>query len=214
MMRLRNSQRRGLVALRSDYRFQDLAFMVDSAPEIAELAVDLHERLIQMPPPLRIPAHVRYPPFSDLSAKHRAESVPPKPDRLIADLDPALGQEILDVAQRQRVLHVRHYDQTDHFWRAVEIPERVSHGLKLPQPNTARKIALTVPSATARLNQFCGLPANGSLPDVDDKALTHTPTNASVFRIVAVAEQAVADDLHIETDSNHKPQPAARLPRI
>src|SRR5271166_3202821 len=69
-------------------------------------------------------------------------------------------------------------------------------------------------SATARLNQFCGLPANGSLPDVDDKALTHTPTNASVFRIVAVAEQAVADDLHIETDSNHKPQPAARLPRI
>ena len=41
---------------------------VDSAPEIAELAVDLHERLIQMPPPLRVPAHVRYPPLSDLSA--------------------------------------------------------------------------------------------------------------------------------------------------
>jgi hypothetical protein len=64
--------------------------MVDSAPEIAELAVDLHERLIQMPPPLRIPAHVRHPPFSDLSGKHRAESVPPKPDRLMADVDPAL----------------------------------------------------------------------------------------------------------------------------
>ena len=42
--------------------FQDLAFMVDSPPEIAVLAVDLHERLIQMPPPLRIPAHVRDPP--------------------------------------------------------------------------------------------------------------------------------------------------------
>src|ERR1700687_351648 len=68
----------------------------------------------------------------------------------MSDVDPALGQEILDVAQRQRVLHVHHHDQTDHFWRAVEIPERVSHGLKLRQPNTARKIALTVPSRGLR----------------------------------------------------------------
>ena len=70
---LEKLQRRGLVPLRRDDRFQDLAFMVDSAPEIAELAVDLHERLIQMPPLLRIPAHVRYPLFSDLGGKHRAE---------------------------------------------------------------------------------------------------------------------------------------------
>ena len=34
--------------------------MVDSAPEIAELAVDLHERLIQMPPPLRISKGLPY----------------------------------------------------------------------------------------------------------------------------------------------------------
>ena len=100
MMRLRNFSAAALSRCRDD-RLQDLAFMVDSAPEIAELAVDLHERLIQMPPPLRIPAHVRYPPFSDLSGEHRAELVPPKPDRLMADVDPALGQEILDVAQRQ-----------------------------------------------------------------------------------------------------------------
>jgi len=66
-------------------------------------------------------------------------------------------------------------------------------------------------SATARLSQFCG---NGRLLDVDDKPLRHTPTNASVFRIAVVAEQAVADGLHVESDSNHKPQPAARLPRI
>ena len=42
-------------------------------------------------------------------------------------------------------IHIHHHDQTDHFWRAVEIPERVAHGLKLPQPKTARKIALTAP---------------------------------------------------------------------
>ena len=34
---LEKPQRRGLVPLRRDDRFQDLAFMVDSAPEIAEL---------------------------------------------------------------------------------------------------------------------------------------------------------------------------------
>src|SRR5260370_41671634 len=119
--------------------------MIDGAPEIAELASDLHERLIQMPTPLRIAAHVRHPLLSDLGSEHRAKPVPPKPDRLMANVDPALSQEVLDVAQRQRVFHVHHHDQTDHFWRAVEISERVAHGLRLPQPKTARKIALTVP---------------------------------------------------------------------
>jgi hypothetical protein len=113
MIRLRSFSAAALP--RSDDRFQNLAFMIDGAPEIAELAVDLHEHLIQMPTPLRIPAHVRYPPLSDLGSKHRAKPVPPKPDRLMADVDPALGQEILDIAQRQRVLHVHHHDQTDHF---------------------------------------------------------------------------------------------------
>src|SRR5580700_10696700 len=45
---------------------------------------------------------------------------------------------------------------------------------------SARGLELEV-SATARLSQFCGLPANSSQPDVDDKPLTHTP-NADVFR--------------------------------
>ena len=65
----------------------------------------------------------------------------------MADVDPALGQEILDVAQRQRVLHVHQHRQTDYLGRAVEIAERVAHGLKLPQPKTTRKIGLTMPAA-------------------------------------------------------------------
>ena len=40
----------------SDNRFQNVAFMIDGAPEIAELAVDLYKDLVQMPPPLRIGA--------------------------------------------------------------------------------------------------------------------------------------------------------------
>ena len=97
---LEKLQRRSLVPSCCDHRLQDLAFMVDGAPEIAEVAVDLHKDLIQMPAPLRIAAHVRHPRLPDLGSEHRTKPVPPKPDRLMADVDPSLGKEILDVAQR------------------------------------------------------------------------------------------------------------------
>jgi predicted NAD/FAD-dependent oxidoreductase len=87
--------------------------MIDGAPEIAELAVDLHERLIQMPTPLDEAAHVRDASLADLGGEHWAKPVPPKSDGLVADVDPAFGKEILDVTQRQRISHVHHHDQTD-----------------------------------------------------------------------------------------------------
>src|SRR5271157_3682293 len=80
---LEKLERRRLVPLRSDDRFQNFAFVIDRAPEIAELAVDLHERLIQMPTPLRIGAHVRDAPLSDLSSKQ------PKTARKIALTTPS-----------------------------------------------------------------------------------------------------------------------------
>src|SRR5258708_33790691 len=61
----------------------------------------------------------------------------------MADVDPALGQEILEVSQRQWVPDVHHHDQTDHFWRAVEISEWAAHGPELPRSEAARRIALT-----------------------------------------------------------------------
>src|ERR1700722_18162939 len=56
---LEKLQRRDFVPLRGSHRFQRLALMIDCAPQIAEFAFDLHERLIQMPAPLRIAAHAR-----------------------------------------------------------------------------------------------------------------------------------------------------------
>ena len=129
---LEKLQRRRLAALRGDDRFQDLAFMIDGAPEIAELAVDLHEDLIQMPAPLRIAAHVRDASLADLRGEHWAKPIPPESDGLMADVDPALGQEIPDVSQRHGESHVHHHDQTDDLRRAIEISERVANGLKLP----------------------------------------------------------------------------------
>jgi hypothetical protein len=46
---------------------------------------------------------VRESSLADLAGKHWAKPVPPKPNGLIADIDAALGQEILDVAERERV---------------------------------------------------------------------------------------------------------------
>jgi hypothetical protein len=53
-----------------------------------------------MPTPLRIPAHVRDASLTNLGGEHRAKPVPPEPDRLMADVDPSLSPEVLDVAQR------------------------------------------------------------------------------------------------------------------
>jgi hypothetical protein len=50
---------------------------------------------------------------------------------------PRSARKILDVAQRQRVSHVHHHDQTDDLRRAIEIAERVAHGLKLPRRDAA-----------------------------------------------------------------------------
>ena len=69
---------------------------------------------------------MRYPLLTDLGSEDRAKPVPPKPDCLVADVDPALGQ-------RQRVLHIHHHRQADYLWRAVEISEGVANHRNLLQ---------------------------------------------------------------------------------
>src|SRR3984957_283338 len=68
--------------------------MVDGAPEIKELAIDLHNDLVQMPAQLRIGSHLHDLPLSDLGVDYRPKPVPPKPDGLVADLDPTLGADV------------------------------------------------------------------------------------------------------------------------
>src|SRR3984885_1097222 len=65
-------------------------------------------------------------------------------------------------------------------------------------------------SAAARLSQFCGLPANGGLTDVDNGPPTRTPSYSDAG-IAASAERAVADSLHVESDRDPKPQPARSM---
>ena len=66
--------------------------------------------------------------LANFGGEHWAKPVLPEPDGLMTDVDPALGQQILDIAQRQRISHAHHHDQTDNLRRTVEISKRVAHG--------------------------------------------------------------------------------------
>ena len=70
-------------------------------------------------------------PFPDLRGEHRAEPVPPEPYRLVADIDTALEQQVLDLAQRQRVPDIHHHREANDFGRTIEIAEGIFHPLRL-----------------------------------------------------------------------------------
>jgi hypothetical protein len=53
---------------------------------------------------------LRDPLLANLGGERRPKPIPPETYGLLADADPALGQEILYIPQRQRVLHVHHLD--------------------------------------------------------------------------------------------------------
>jgi hypothetical protein len=103
------------------------AFVVDGAPEIVLLTVDLHKDLVEVPLPKARP-HALDAAFPDLWSKHGPEPVPPEPHRLVADIDVALVQQILDVAERQREPDEHHYRQADDFRARLEVVERAGSG--------------------------------------------------------------------------------------
>ena len=102
--------------------------MVNSAPEVIGLTFDPHENLVQMPLPLRQDSHPRRPLAPDLGGEYRAETVPPVPDRFVADIDSALVQQILDVSQRKWKPDIQHDRQADDLGGRLEIAERAAFG--------------------------------------------------------------------------------------
>jgi hypothetical protein len=85
-------------------------------------SVDLHEDLVEVP----LPAdglHSRDPAFPDLGGEHRAEPVPPVPDRFVTDFDTAFVEQILYVAEREREPNVEHHRQANDLWAGFEALE-------------------------------------------------------------------------------------------
>ena len=103
-------------------------------------------------------AHSLDPFAPDLGGEHRAEPVPPEPHGLMADLDAALVQEVLDVAQRERVSDIEHHGQADDLGAGLEVPEGGALGHLREarrQPQSAQaNFALTVPERELRLGKL------------------------------------------------------------
>jgi hypothetical protein len=86
-----------------------------------------------MPLPMCPKPHSVNPSATDLSGKHRAKSVPPKSNRLMADVDAAFVQKILHIEKRKRETNVNHHGQADDLSARLEVtkggtfcrPERI-----------------------------------------------------------------------------------------
>src|SRR6056297_1629700 len=79
----------------------------------------------------------------DLGGEHRPKPVPPEPNRLVADLNAALMQQVLDIPKRQRESDVHHHRQADDLGTGLEVLEWVAltHGGRLrdrPTPAQAK----------------------------------------------------------------------------
>lgn len=72
--------------------------MTDGSPEIACLASDLHEHLLQMPLPLRNPTLVACSLPADLSSEVRVGPVYPEPDTFMANTYAALVHQVFDIS--------------------------------------------------------------------------------------------------------------------
>ena len=72
--------------------------MINGPPEVVGFTPDLHEHFVQVPLPLRPGAQTLRPLPPDLGREHWPKTVPPEPDRFVADIDAAFVQQILDIA--------------------------------------------------------------------------------------------------------------------
>ncbi len=69
--------------------------------------------------------HPRYLLPTDVGGKQGPEPVSPEAHRLVADVDTAFEQQILDIPEQKREPHILHHHQADHLRRRIETPERV-----------------------------------------------------------------------------------------
>jgi hypothetical protein len=85
-----------LVAPFGDEALKHCTLMIDSAPQVVLLPINLLENFVETPLSAA-QLHGLDPTLSDLRRKHWSKSLPPIADGFVADVDTALVQQILDV---------------------------------------------------------------------------------------------------------------------
>jgi hypothetical protein len=159
----------GRVAPWGDEHVDDLAELVDGLVGVAPPSGDLQVGLVDLP---AITDAVAAGPGS-LGQQGR-EALDPAVDGDVVDLDAAFGQQLLDVAVRQREAQVPAHRQHDHIGREAEASERSpydsggagtasSHGGSLPALGSITADATGPPRLPSRIRQ--GLNVESGLND-------------------------------------------------
>jgi hypothetical protein len=107
--------------------------MIDGTPKVVFHAVDFPNDFVKMPASmLEIPLALD-PAAADLRRENRPEAVPPKPNRLMGDVDASLVQQILDIPQRKRIADLHHHREADNFGAGLEVAEDagITHAARL-----------------------------------------------------------------------------------
>lgn len=107
---LQKCQSSSFIPLSRHVALDNFTFMVDGAPKVMLLPVDLHEHIVEVSTPVTDLAHTRNALAPNFCGEHGAEPVPPEPHRLVADVDPTFEQEVFDIPKRQREPHIHHHD--------------------------------------------------------------------------------------------------------
>src|SRR5260221_5903527 len=88
---------------------EDLAFVIDRAPEVHPFAGDPHHHLVEVPAIARPRTALPQP-----SRDHRAEFQNPAADALVGEVEPTLRKQLLDVAIAQGEAQVKPNRLLDH----------------------------------------------------------------------------------------------------
>jgi hypothetical protein len=124
-----------LVPLALHENVEDFALSIDGTPQVDQLAIDFDEYLVKMPSGMRLG-----PASSKVSCDHGTEVVHPATHRLIGNDDPALSQQVLDVAKAEGEPGIEPDGLlNDHGWEAISGVADLGHNGRLPPGITADK---------------------------------------------------------------------------
>jgi len=157
--------------------------VVNRSPKIVGFSADSYEHFVEMPAPPCSGPHLSGTLLPNLGRKQGTKPVPPGSYRLVADIDPAFLEQILDLTQRQRKPDIHHHRQADHLGRCLEVSEGIPHPRTLRDALSAIK-PFYPDTALATLNQlkFPKMTSRSACPIVQrpiDRQLTRLPDSSS-----------------------------------
>jgi hypothetical protein len=129
-------------ALGSQKNFRDLAFVIDSAPQVHLSAANRDKHFVETPFRCRLGSRRADPPC-DL----RPDPIDPTADRLIPHIDPRFSQDILDISQTKCEPQIKPDCALDDVgWKAIAAVADLAHPPKLSTFRTIAPTNLTSPS--------------------------------------------------------------------